>query len=136
MPRLSVWAVRLSLLYLLLGFTFGALMLANKGVPFAPWVWNLLPGHIDILLFGFVIQLAMGMAFWILPRYRSRPAEQARGNERVMAVAVALLNLGIWVAVIVGLFNLPGAWLAAAHLLEALAAALFALQAWGRIRPS
>ena len=136
MPRLSVWAVRLSLLYLLLGFTFGAIMLANKGAPFAPWAWNLLPGHIDILLFGFVIQLAMGMAFWILPRYRSRPPEQARGNERVMAAAVGLLNLGIWVAVIVGLFNLPGAWLAGAHLLEALAAALFALQAWNRIRPS
>lgn len=136
MPRLSVWAVRLSLLYLLLGFTFGALMLANKGVPFAPWAWNLLPGHIDMLLFGFVIQLAMGMAYWILPRYRSRPPEQARGSPPVMWAALALLNLGIWIAIIVGLFNLPGVWLAGAHLLEGGAAALFALQAWGRIRPS
>ena len=67
MPRLSVWAVRLSLLYLLFGFTLGALILANKGVPFTPWVWNFLPTHIDVLLFGFVIQLAIGMAYWILP---------------------------------------------------------------------
>ena len=35
MPRLSAVAVRLSLVYLLLGFAIGALMLANKGLPFS-----------------------------------------------------------------------------------------------------
>ena len=42
MPRLSVWFVRFSLIHLFLGFTIGGLILANKGIPFAPWVWNLL----------------------------------------------------------------------------------------------
>jgi hypothetical protein len=130
MPRLSVWAIRLSLIYFLLGFTLGALMLANKGLPFAPWVWNLLPVHIDILLFGFVIQLAIGMAYWILPRYRGG----SRGNEIVLWITVGLLNLGIWMVTFIGLLNLPGQWLAVGRLLEGIAAVLFAFQAWRRIR--
>lgn len=130
MPRLSVWAVRLSLLYLLLGFTLGALMLANKGVPFAPWVWSLLPAHIDILLFGFVIQLAIGIAYWILPRYRGG----SRGNETALWITIGLLNLGIWTVTFIGLLNLPGQWLVFGRLLEGIAAVLFAFQAWRRIR--
>ena len=130
MPRLSVWAIRLSLLYFLFGFTLGALMLANKGLPFAPWVWSLLPVHIDILLFGFVIQLAIGMAYWILPRYRGG----SRGNEIVLWIMIGLLNLGIWMVTFIGLLNLPGQWLAVGRLLEGIAAALFTIQVWQRIR--
>lgn len=132
MPRLSVWAVRLSLLYLLLGFTLGALMLANKGVPFAPWVWSLFPAHIDILLFGFVIQLAIGMAYWILPRFRGG----TRGNETVLWITVGLLNLGIWMVAIIAIINLPGQWLTVGRLLEGMAAVLFTFQVWKRIRAS
>jgi hypothetical protein len=32
MPRLSVWFIRMALLYLLAGFTLGALLLAHKGL--------------------------------------------------------------------------------------------------------
>lgn len=130
MPRLSVLAIRLSLIYFLLGFTLGALMLANKGVPFSPWIWNLLPVHIDILLFGFVIQLAIGMAYWILPRQRGG----SRGNETNLRITVGLLNLGIWVVTFVGLWNLPGQWLAVGRMLEGIAAVLFTIQVWERIR--
>ncbi|MCC6147141.1 MAG: hypothetical protein IT308_06185 [Anaerolineaceae bacterium] len=132
MPRLSAWAVRLSLLYLLLGFTVGAIMLANKGIPFAPWIWRLLPAHIDFLLFGFVIQLAIGIAHWILPRYQGG----SRGKETLVWGAISLLNLGIWTVSCISLFNLPGQWLVVGRLLEGTAAVLFASQAWGRIRPS
>lgn len=132
MPRLSAWSVRLAMLYLLLGFTFGALMLANKGIPFAAWLWRLLPAHMDILLFGFVIQLAIGFAFWILPRYRGG----SRGNENVVWVAVVLLNLGIWTITIAGSFNFSGLWMVTGRVLEGVAAILFVVQVWKRIRPS
>jgi hypothetical protein len=132
MPRLSAWSVRLAMLYLLLGFTFGALMLANKGIPFAAWLWRLLPAHMDILLFGFVIQLAIGFAFWILPRYRGG----SRGNENVVWVAVVLLNLGIWTITIAGSFNFSGLWMVTGRVLEGVAAILFVFQIWKRIRPS
>ncbi|OJX38228.1 MAG: hypothetical protein BGO78_09415 [Chloroflexi bacterium 44-23] len=130
MPRLSVWTVRFSLIYLFLGFTFGALMLAQKGVPFAPWVWSLFPAHIDILLFGFVIQFAMGIAFWILPRYSGG----SRGNETSFYITIGLLNLGIWIAALVGSFNLAGDWLAVGNTFKGIAALFFAVHAWGRIR--
>ncbi len=132
MPRLSVWAVRLSLLYMLAGFSMGAVMLANKGVPFAPWAWKLLPGHIDMLLLGFVIQLAIGMGYWILPRYRTR----SRGNERLVWLSIGLLNLGIWLAGLAGGISLPAGWLVTGRLLEGAAAVLFIFQAWGRVRPT
>ena len=45
MPRLSVWFIRSALLYLLLGFTLGGLMLWNKGLPIHPVLWRLLPAH-------------------------------------------------------------------------------------------
>jgi hypothetical protein len=131
MPKLSVLAVRLSLVYLLFGFSLGAILLANKGVPFAPWSWYLLPGHIDMLLFGFIIQLAMGMAYWILPRFRGG----SRGNEAMVWILVILLNLGVWTIALTGWFKLSGQWLAAGRLLEGAAATLFAIQAWRRIRP-
>ena len=68
MPRLSVWIIRTALLYLGIGFTFGALMLFNKGVPFDPMLWRLLRPHIEFVLLGWTMQLAMGVAFWIMPR--------------------------------------------------------------------
>jgi hypothetical protein len=36
---LSRWFIRASLVYLALGFTFGGLMLFNKGVPLSVRLW-------------------------------------------------------------------------------------------------
>jgi hypothetical protein len=92
MPRLSVYFVRASLIYLLIGFSIGGLMLANKGVMLAPVIWSLLPLHIEFAFVGWMIQLAMGVAFWILPRFRSGGP---RGDERWSWLALLLLNAGI-----------------------------------------
>ncbi|NOZ73444.1 MAG: hypothetical protein GXP38_16340 [Chloroflexi bacterium] len=67
MPRLSTWFVRASLIYLALGVTLGGLLLAEKGIPFYPALWIALPVHMEFLLIGWMVQLAMGMAYWILP---------------------------------------------------------------------
>jgi len=130
MPRLSVWLIRTALVHLLAGFTLGALLLANKGVPFYPMVWRLLPIHIELLLLGWTLQLALGVAFWILPRF---------GNERPRAdlawVAYFLLNLGIGlVAANVFLVTVPALtfW---GRVLEVGAAVAFALHAWPRVKP-
>jgi hypothetical protein len=132
MPGISRWSVRLSLSYLLLGFSLGALILANKGIPFAPWVWSTLPVHIDVLLFGFVFQFAIGIAYWILPRYPSG----SRGSETIVIASVVLLNIGIWIASLAGGLRWPAGWLVIGRLSEGVAALLFLLQAWRRIRPT
>ncbi len=73
-------------------------------------------------------QLALGVAYWILPRFSGG----SRGNTRLAAAAVGLLNLGVWLVAFQGLL---GMLLLIGRICEALAGVLFALHAWGRIRP-
>jgi hypothetical protein len=135
-PRLSVWFVRTALLHLLTGFTFGALLLTHKGLPLHPALWRLLPAHIELLLLGWTLNLALGVAYWILPRFKGGPP---RGPEAPVWVAYVLLNVGV-LAVCVAPW-LPGPPTAGAvtnvagKAAEALAAGTFALHALPRIKP-
>ena len=130
MPRLSRWFIRASLIYLALGFTFGALMLFNKGVLLGAWLWQLLPAHIEFLLFGWTVQLAMGVAFWILPRFGS-----VRGNEKAAWAAFVLLNTGVWIAAAGRLPGSPAWMLLIGRAVETGAAVAFAIHAWPRVKP-
>ena len=131
MPRLSVWFVRCSLLYLLLGFTIGGLMLAHKGLPFATRIWSLLGAHMEFLLLGWMVQLAMGVAFWILPRFGSGAS---RGNKMLIWTAFAALNLGIWMAALQP-YPVQG-WISfTGRILEALSVFLFVFGSWQRVKP-
>lgn len=131
MPRLSVWFIRAALLYLVAGFTFGALMLANKGLSFSPLLWRLLPIHVEIVLMGWIAQLALGVAYWILPRFR-----QARGNTQAAWGAFVLLNTGIWLIGLSLVINGPSWVPLLGRLAEVAATAAFALHAWPRVKPA
>lgn len=133
MPRFSIWTIRGALLYLAVGFTLGALLLWNKGETISPQIWRLLSTHIEFLIFGWTLQLVMGVAFWILPRFRRPPK---RGNERIAWLSAALLNLGIWL-VVAGSYLASPPWLATlGRSAEFLAAFSFALYAWPRVKPA
>ncbi len=108
MPRLSVLLVRSALLYLALGLTLGMLLLWNKGIPLHPLVWRLLPAHMEFLLMGWTVELAMGVAFWILPRWQTQ-----RGDVRPVWAAFVLLNLGIWLVVLPGWLPVSPNWVTA-----------------------
>ncbi len=129
MPRLSVWFVRASLIYFLLGFTFGALILAQKGISYFPLVWTLFPIHMEFLLIGWFAQLSMGVAFWILPRFSSG---SPRGNVSLVWISFVLINLGI-------LSSAVSLWMPVALLIgraaEAGAGILFAIGLWRRVKP-
>src|SRR5512138_3465323 len=129
MPRLSLWFVRASLLYLLFGFAFGGLILAQKGISYDPAVWNLFPVHIEFLLVGWLIQLAMGVGFWIFPRFSDRPP---RGDERLIWAAFGLLNAGILIVSV-------QFWIALALLVgrifEVSGALLYVFGLWRRVKP-
>jgi hypothetical protein len=129
MPRLSVWFVRASLLYLLLGSFFGALILAQKGIPFYTPVWNLFPLHMEFLLVGWLIQLAMGVAFWIIPRFSSG---SSRGPVELVWVSFSLLNAGILIGILQYWF--PDAVLLG-RISEVVAGILFVIGSWRRIKP-
>ncbi|PKN94266.1 MAG: hypothetical protein CVU44_07660 [Chloroflexi bacterium HGW-Chloroflexi-6] len=132
MPRLSRLFIRAALIYLLLGLTFGSLILANKGIPFALWFWALLPTHIEFLTLGWLTQLALGMAFWILPRLGGN---SPRGDERWSWAAFALVNLGIWLN-IAGPYAGISSWFSLlARALQAIGFAAFVIGNWSRIYP-
>jgi len=131
MPRLSFLFIRASLVYLTLGCTFGGLILANKSVPFAPVIWALLPAHIEFLLLGWLTQLAMGVAFWILPRFIGGAP---RGDERWSWAAFALVNLGIAFTIAAPYLGIDRLSLAA-RILQAAGVAAFAAGNWRRIYP-
>lgn len=133
MPRVSVWFVRAALLYLGAGFTLGALLLANKGSGFAPHLWRWLPVHFELLLIGWFVQLVMGVAYWIFPRFGMTKA--ARGRERLAWLALALLNGGIGLAC-VGLVSERPSLVVGGRLIEVLAAATMATNVWSRTRAS
>lgn len=131
MPRLSYLFIRASLVYLVLGFTFGSLILANKSIPFAPFIWTLLPIHIEFLILGWLTQLALGVAYWILPRLTS---STPRGDERWSWAAFTLLNLGIAVSIAAPITGFIWPVLLA-RILQAAGVAAFAIGNWQRIYP-
>lgn len=132
MPRLTVWMVRTALLHLLLGFTAGALLLAQRGAPLHAAIPRLRPAHAELLLIGWTVQLAMGVAFWILPRFRPGPE---RGDERPAWAAWVLLNLGVLTAALGAAAFDSGTAIVAGRSAEALAAVAFARHAWPRVKP-
>jgi hypothetical protein len=132
MPRLSVWFLRTALVYLAAGFTFGALMLANKGVPFSASMWALLPAHEEFLLLGWMVQLAFGVGFWILPRYSGG----SRGNVHLAWLSFELINAGVLLVAGQEILGLPALMGGIGRAAEAGSAVAFALHAWGRVRPA
>lgn len=131
MPRLSVWMIRAALLHLAAGFAIGALLLAHRGAPIHPAVPMLRPAHAELLLLGWTVQLAMGVAFWILPRFRAGPE---RGDERPALLAFLLLNVGVIAAAAGGIATLDALSLGG-RCAEGVAALAFAAHAWPRVKP-
>ncbi len=131
MPRIATWFIRASMVYLLAGFTLGALMLAQEGISYDPAIGSVLPMHMEFLLVGWLVQLAMGVAFWIFPRFGwSLP--HSRGSEALIWASFCLLNAGICLAA--SSIWIPASLLAG-RLAEGMAVIVYAAASWQRIKP-
>jgi hypothetical protein len=129
MPLLSRFYIRTALIWLVTGTTLGGIILWNKASP-VPGAWQLLTAHITLVTWGWLLQLSLGVAYWILPRLGVE-----RPRPQLAVVAYALLNGALLIAV--GASLLPVAWpgvLVAG--LQLLALLVFALHAWPRARRS
>lgn len=131
MPKLSVCLIRASLAYLAAGFVMGAIMLADRALPLGGWVIRLRPMHIEFLLLGWTVQLALGVAYWILPRFR---AGAERGRASLAWAAFALLNTGVLVVAVGAAVGAPPIAGLTGRCAEGLAAAAFAAHAWPRVK--
>jgi hypothetical protein len=130
-PRLACWFVRASLVHLVAAFTAGALLLAEKGLARQVAVWRLFPAHLELALVGWSVQLAMGVAFWMLPRFAGGVS---RGDERPAWAAFWLLNGGVALAGLAPVFGTEPGLALAGRTAEAAAVVAFVIHAWSRVR--
>ena len=86
--------------------------------------------HIELLTLGWLLQLALGVAYWILPRFWEGPP---RGNTVGAHLAFILLNGGIWLVALSTIFGLPNSLFFSGRILEAGAVVAFAWHIWPRI---
>ncbi len=130
MPRLSVWFVRAALVYLLAGFTLGGLLLWNKGMPIHPSIWRLLPAHMEFLFMGWSVQLVIGVAYWILPRFRTE-----RRRTSLIWLTFGLLNAGIWFVALSTVIGYVDIVRLAGRVMETGAIVAFVIHTWPRVKP-
>jgi hypothetical protein len=107
------------------------LLLARGGV-LSPAVWRFLPLHVEMMVIGWLVQLALGVAFWILPKYR-RGAE--RGWEWPGWLAGGLINIGVLAAGVGSSLGPTNDGASVGRAIEAGAALCFAATLWPRIKP-
>jgi len=129
MPTPSRWMIKASMLYMLIGFVIGAMILISKVYPEYSSVWNLLTVHIEVGIFGWIIQLTMGTAYWILPRFLKT---KSRGNPKLALAMVGMLNLGILINVASYVSILHSSAIILGRVLELGAVALFIVLHWNR----
>ncbi|MEX0609329.1 MAG: cbb3-type cytochrome c oxidase subunit I [Balneolaceae bacterium] len=122
--------IRLALMYFLIGSTLGGLILTNKAYHFDSSLWELLPVHIEFMIFGWIIQFTLGVAYWILPRFFG---EDGRGKTWLATIMVLLFNLGIWLVASSQYGLLPEKGALIGRISEAAAVAIFISLHWKRV---
>ncbi|ABU59832.1 heme-copper oxidase family protein [Roseiflexus castenholzii] len=138
MPRVSVFMIRTALIHLALGAFVGGMLLADKGLHLWSWFWTLRAGHVHLMLLGWTVQFACGVAIWILPRL---DAAGTRGALWLAWVCYGALNGGVLLATLSAPFaGMVGreriAWmLPVAGVLFVAGIAAFIGHGWRRIRP-
>jgi cytochrome bd-type quinol oxidase subunit 2 len=115
----------------------GAALLADKGLETEARLWFLLPAHVHLMLVGWLAQFAMGVGYWMFPRFGGGAH---RGRTWPAAAAFACLNSGLLLTLTTYLLRwagtqAPGLLLWVAGALQAVGAVAYAFHAWPRIKP-
>lgn len=137
MPLLSGLFIRTAFVYLLLGLSLGTAVLASK-VSAIPWdVFGLLPLHVEWLFFGWTIQFALGVAYWIIPRME----DNSRGRSVAAWLSYLTLNSAL-ISLSLSRFSKEFDWDLFSIWLRPIAGALlftslilFVIHIWPRVRP-
>ena len=105
MPVTSRAFIKASVVYLCLGALLGALMLINGWIPLDSHIYALRDSHVAMLVVGWLTQLIVGVAWWLLPPLKiglvsgsSHPVRRGqaqRGSEPLFWATFAFLNAGV-----------------------------------------
>jgi hypothetical protein len=141
MPPIARTFVKAAFVYFIAAFVLGALMMLDRWLSFSRWLKVVYLSQLHLLVVGWITQLAIGVAYWIFPRFRKEQRPQPRGSDALAWAVLLSLNAGLLLRFLFEPFYLmgPEAWLGAlmalAGVLQALAAVGFGLLIWGRVRP-
>ena len=86
MSKITVWFVKMSLIYLVIGVTVGWLILLFPG-----WAGVYFPIHAHINLLGFVSMMIFGIGYHVFPRFSGRPLY----SEKLATAHFWLANVGL-----------------------------------------
>lgn len=136
MPSLSRLFVKTAFVYLLLALLLGLILAAQPVLGLSSAWAALTPAYFHLFMLGWVMQLIIGVGYWMFPKY-SR--EKPRGNETAAWVVYWLLNIGLALRVVAEPANtlVGGAWgalLALSALLQWLGGMTFIVNTWPRIK--
>lgn len=141
MPPLARAFIKLAFAYFAAAFLLGALMMLDRWLGFSRWLKVVYLSQLHLLVVGWITQLAIGVAYWIFPRFLKDQDSRGRGSDKLAWGVLICLNVGLLLRFLFEPFQLLGSqpWLAAlvalSGLLQAAAALGFGLLIWGRIRP-
>ncbi|MBE2223552.1 MAG: cbb3-type cytochrome c oxidase subunit I [Anaerolineae bacterium] len=135
MPPLTRWYIKSALVYLTAALLLAVILALPINLPLFIRYMN--PAYFHLFLVGWVTQMIFGVIYWMFPIItRAQP----RGNEQLGWASYALLNVGLLLRAIgeplvstrpeAGL----GWLLAVSALLQWLAAVLFVVLAWPRVK--
>jgi cbb3-type cytochrome oxidase subunit 1 len=137
MTRLTRLYIKTSLVFLVAGLLVGAYIIVMEFVLGVFPSRLLITAHVHLLLVGFMLMMVMGVATWMFPR----PASDDRRYHPALAVAAYWL---VTLATVVrasaeigaAFFSAPGLRpvIAIGGLGQIVAAAMFALNIWPRVR--
>ncbi len=137
MPLITRTFIKTGLIAFVLALVAGVITAARSLLPLPSFVTGLTPIYFHLFMVGWVLQLIMGIVYWMFPKY-SR--EKPRGRDELAWATYALLNSGLLLRVIgePALAAAPeGPWgvlLATSAVLQWLAGLLFVVNTWPRVK--
>ena len=137
MPLLTRWYIKSALAYLVAALLLAIVLALPNALNLPSFIRFMNPAYFHLFLVGWVTQMIFGVIYWMFPIItRARP----RGNERLGWASYILLNVGLLLRVIAepltSIRSEAGlGWLLAlSALLQWLAAVLFVILAWPRVK--
>ena len=115
MPPIARTYVKAAFAYFVAAFVLGALMMLDRWLSFSRWLKVVYVSQLHLLMVGWITQLAIGVAYWMFPRFLKVQNPQRRGSDALAWAVLACLNIGLLLRFFFEPFYLlgPKPWMAA-----------------------